>query len=247
MANVGGVGARRAQRAELFVGERICRAGLSICSSLFDGIAERVGVVPNSSIPCDNRNQRWRFAKQLDCRKMQRIERANWFDWKRAANASEDGIRYRNQEAAPLEATKRAHGGSFLIGRQPRRGACALNRSSGFGARQCGRHRESLNANRLQGICVTLEQSRNQSARFNVPNVGRLGARSRHSGYASPRSASISSAAVPTGRRMSGHPSVGSPGSSGGRITPAETSSSKRLGGPPVFAPGGISSATTRP
>ena len=65
--------------------------------------------------------------------------------------------------------------------------------------------------------------------------------------YASPRSASISSVAVPSGRRISGQSSVGSPASSGGRITPAAMSSSKRLGPPFVFAPGGTSSATIRP
>lgn len=39
--------------------------------------------------------------------------------------------------------------------------------------------------------------------------------------YVSPRSVSISAAAVPGGRRMSGQSPVGSPDSTGGRITPA--------------------------
>ncbi len=65
--------------------------------------------------------------------------------------------------------------------------------------------------------------------------------------YASPRSASMSAAAVPAGSRMAGQPSVGSPASTGGRITPDETSSSKRPGVPLAPAPGGTSSATTRP
>lgn len=66
-------------------------------------------------------------------------------------------------------------------------------------------------------------------------------------GYASPRSASINSAAVPGGSAISGQSSVGSPASSGGRITPDATSSSKRLAIPVVLVPGGTSSATTRP
>jgi hypothetical protein len=66
--------------------------------------------------------------------------------------------------------------------------------------------------------------------------------------YASPRSLSIKSAAVPRGSRRSGQSSRGSPASMGGRITPLATSSSNRLRraarGPDA---GGTSSATTRP
>ena len=48
-------------------------------------------------------------------------------------------------------------------------------------------------------------------------------------------------------RQLDAGPSVGSPASSGGRITLDATSSSKRLGVPFAFAPGGTISATTRP
>jgi hypothetical protein len=84
---------------------------------LFDGVAERLCVLPNPSVPCGDSHQRWRLAKQLDCRKMQRIERANGFDGKRPTNAGEDRVRHVNKVAATLKSTQSPDCCSFLLGR----------------------------------------------------------------------------------------------------------------------------------
>jgi hypothetical protein len=112
---------------------------------------------------------------------------------------------------------------------------------------------------RLHGCRVMLQQRGDERARLHVPNArsGSLGPGARGRSfepsavagrYASPRSLSISSAAVPRGRRMSGQSSNGSPASTGGWRMPAAMSSSHRLRGDVrAPCPGGTSSATTRP
>ena len=150
--------------------------------SLFDGVAERFCVIPNSTVTCGDSNQRWRFAKQLECRQMQRIERANRFDGKRAASASEDRVGHGNQVAATLKSTERLDRRSFLLGRQPCRRPRTQNRSGDFGDCQRGRDLTSSRADRLQRVRVTFQQRRGQRARLDVSKTNRISARSRRLG-----------------------------------------------------------------
>ena len=127
-------------------------------SGLFDRVSERPWVFPNANIPSDDSNQRRRFAKQLCCCEMQRIEGANRFDGKRPTHAREDRVRHSNQVAATLKSTKCAYRRSFFVGRQPGSRSCAKDGPRGLGDRQCGRDSASSSPDRLQRICVMLQQ-----------------------------------------------------------------------------------------
>ena len=205
-------------------------------------------VFANPSVPCHDHDQRRWLVNHLRCRQVHGVERTNWLDRKRSADASENRVRDTDDVTAKFETTERAHCRSLFVGRQPRGRARSKNRPCGFGNRQCGSDLPPWSADRLTKRSSHAREAR-RPARWT-----RCTAHQRFPGskaalwlYASPRSASISSAAVPAGSPMFGHPSVGSPASSGGRITPEATSSSKRLGVLFAVAPGWTSSATTRP
>src|SRR4029453_7488226 len=99
--------------------DSLCLGGITTMRPLFDDVPERPGVLPNSSVPCGDGHERWRLSEQFDRRKMQRIERANRFNGKRPASASEHRVRHVNEVAAALESMQSPDCGSFLRGRQP--------------------------------------------------------------------------------------------------------------------------------
>jgi hypothetical protein len=89
------------------------------------------------------------------------VKRSNRLHRKRSADASQDWIRYRNQEASPFESSQRPYGSFFLISRQPRSRSCVQNRSGGFSDREGGRDLPSSCADRLECVRVTFQQCGN--------------------------------------------------------------------------------------
>jgi hypothetical protein len=84
---------------------------------LFDGVSERLCIVPNPNVPGHDDNQSRRLTKQFRCCQMHGVKRSNRFHRKQSADAGQDGVRYCNQEASPLESTQRPHCSSFLVSR----------------------------------------------------------------------------------------------------------------------------------
>jgi len=90
---------------------------------LLNRISKRSCVVADPVVPCDDGHELRRFAEQLRCCKMHRIERADGFDRKWPADASEHGIRHSNEVRTTFEPPECTHGRTFFIGCQPRGGA----------------------------------------------------------------------------------------------------------------------------
>jgi len=86
---------------------------------LLDDVAKRSGVVSHSVITSHDRDNLWRLAEQLDRCQMHRIERADRFDGKRAADASEHRSVNVEDEAAPLEGSQGSNGRLFICCGQP--------------------------------------------------------------------------------------------------------------------------------
>jgi len=189
-------------------------------AELLDDVPERPGVVPHPAITSHDRDNLRRFAEQLGRCKMHRIERADRLDGKGAADAGEHRSVNVENEAPPLEGSQGSNGRLFFCCGQPK------GRARSTPCTECSPRQPGVG-----GRAWLLSDPSGVAGR-----------------YASPRSLSISSAAVPGGSRMSGQSSNGSPASTGGWRTPAAMSSSHRLPGD-VRAPrpGGTSSATTRP
>ena len=146
---------------------------------LFDGVTERLCVVPNPNVPGHDHDQRRRLTKQFRCCQMHRVKRSNRFDRKRSPDAGQDRVGHGNEKAAPLESSERPHGSALFFGRQLRSRSSAQNRSRAFGDRQRGRDRASSRAYRFQRVDVALQQRRDQSARFNVSKADGGGVRNR--------------------------------------------------------------------
>jgi len=64
---------------------------------LFDRISKRFRIFTNPNVPCHDRDERRRFAKQLRRCKMHRVERANGFYWKRPADPGEHRVCHGHQ------------------------------------------------------------------------------------------------------------------------------------------------------
>jgi hypothetical protein len=87
--------------------------------ALLDDVPKRSGVVSHSDITSHDRDNLWRFAEQLCCCKMYRIERADRFDRKGAADASKHGSVNVEDETAPLESSQGSNGRLFVCCGQP--------------------------------------------------------------------------------------------------------------------------------
>lgn len=90
-------------------------------SPLLDDKSHRSGVVSHSVVTSHDGDKLWRLAEQLQRRKMHCVERADWFNRKRAADPSEHRSIDIEDEAALLEGPQRANGGLLLLRAQPAR------------------------------------------------------------------------------------------------------------------------------
>ena len=70
-------------------------------AELLDDVPQRAGVVSHSDVASDDRDNLRRFAEQLCCGQVHRVERADWLDGKGAADASEHGPVDVEDDAAP--------------------------------------------------------------------------------------------------------------------------------------------------
>ena len=139
-------------------------------------------VFANPSVPCHDHDQRRWLVNHLRCRQVHGVERTNWLDRKRSADASENRVRDTDYVTAKLETTERAHRRSLFVGRQPRGRARSKNRPCGFGNRQCGSDLPPWSADRLQSVRVTLEKRGDQRAGLDVPHTSGFRGRRRHFG-----------------------------------------------------------------
>ena len=88
-------------------------------AELLDDVPKRSGVVSHSVIASHDRDKLWRLAEQLYRCKMHRIERADRFKGKRAADASKHRSVNVEDEAAPLEGSQGSNGRLFFCYGQP--------------------------------------------------------------------------------------------------------------------------------
>ena len=95
---------------------------------------------------------------------MQRIERANGFHGKGAANTREHGVGDGHDEATTSEYSQPSHGSVLLRGRQATAGSSPDDRSCGFREGQRRRNLPSFSLQRLQGRRVAFQKRRKQSA-----------------------------------------------------------------------------------
>ena len=109
-------------------------------------------VFANPSVPCHDHDQRRWLVNKLRCRQVHGVERANWLDRKRSADASENCVCDSYYVTAKLKTPERAHCRLLFAGRQPRRCTRSKNRPCGFGNRQCGGDLPPSSADRFE--CV---------------------------------------------------------------------------------------------
>ena len=163
---------------------------------LRDHVPQRLGVLTHARIPRDDRHELWRFAEQFGCRKMHGIERADRFDGKGAADASEHRSVDVEDETTPFERSQGANGRLFLCCRQPTSRTSPDDRAARFCERQGRRHVLCSDRQRLHDRRVVLQQRRNERARLDVPDarprdLGSAGARGCLPRRSPPRGATL--------------------------------------------------------
>ncbi len=90
---------------------------------LFNSVSKSPCVVADTGVPRHDGHQlRW-FAEQLRCCQVHRIMRADGFDGKRPADASEHSVRDSDDVRATFKSSKGTHRRTFFISRQPRAGS----------------------------------------------------------------------------------------------------------------------------
>jgi len=99
---------------------------------LFDPVSESASVRADSLVARHDRHELRRFAEQLRCRQVDRVERANRFDGKRPPNPVEHRLTDVENEAAPFERSKGAYRSLFILRGQPTRRSGMDDYSSRF-------------------------------------------------------------------------------------------------------------------
>jgi hypothetical protein len=95
---------------------------------------------------------------------MDRVERANWFQGKGAADAREHRVGDGNDETTTSEYSQPSYGRTLLCGEQTTAESSPDDRSCGFRERQRRRHQPSFRLQRLQGCRIAFQKRRKQSA-----------------------------------------------------------------------------------
>ena len=100
--------------------------------ALRNGIAKHFCILADVVVPGNDRYQRRRLAKQLRCRKMNSVERANRFHGERPADSCEHGVCQGHHVAATFEPPQCLNRRTLLLGRQSSGNPGAKDGSSSF-------------------------------------------------------------------------------------------------------------------
>ena len=113
----------------------------------FYGMAERSGVVANTDVTCDDRQESRLVPQGSRGCKMNGIQSADRFDRKWASGMGEDRLSDAHYVTTPDKPLQGEQCCSLLPSCNLSREACAKNGAAGFGKRESGRHPLSLRAN----------------------------------------------------------------------------------------------------
>ena len=176
-------------------------------AELLDGVAERSGIVLDSSVARHDGDERWRLAQLLRRGQMDSVERANGFHRERAADASEHRLCHADQITATREDLEATDGGASLRLTEASGVAPADNGAGRLCECERGGDPSTDGAYRRPGGRIMLQEGSEQRARFDVARGQQDGGRHAHGRSTATARAAMLRPTLRHGRSRSGLPS----------------------------------------